>query len=308
MAILLYNGEYGTDDWLEALQTQLPDESFYLYPDIPDKTLIEYAAVWDIPAGELASYPNLKAILILGAGGDFLLKDARLPKVPIVRLVDETVVQDMTQYCLYWVTHYYRHFDSYARQQRGHQWQRKEYPPMNDYRVGVLGLGAIGSQVARSLTDAGYTVSAWVRTARETDGLTLFCGADEFSAFMSNLDILINVLPLTPDTDAFLNVERLSHLPRGAKVINISRGAVLDEQALKTLLDTEHLGGAALDVFANEPLSSQSWMWQHPKVNVTPHSSGQTFARSAAKSLVKNIHRLKRGEAPFPLFDRKSGY
>lgn len=308
MAILLYNGEYGTDAWCEAIHAQLPHETLYLYPDIPDKAQIEYAAVWDIPPGELATYPNLKAILILGAGGDFLLKDDRLPAVPIVRLVDESVVRDMVQYCQYWVTHYYRRFDRYAQQQLAHHWHRAEYPPLSEYRVGVLGLGTIGTQVARSLSGSGYSVSAWVRSARDTEGLTLYSGADQFDAFMTNLDLLINVLPLTPDTDSFLNLDRLRLLPRGAKVINISRGAVMDEQALKTLLDTGHLSGAALDVFAQEPLPPQSWMWQHPKVCITPHSSGQTFARTAVHSLVNNIRRIEAGETPFPLFDRNSGY
>ncbi len=308
MAILLYNGTLGTDNWLQALKQQLPEETIYCYPQLPNKADVEFAAVWNLPPGELATYPNLRAILLLGAGGDFLMRETNLPDVPIVRLIDENVAYDMTQYCLYWVAHYYRHFDSYARQQAEKIWQRIEYPPIDQYKVGVLGLGAIGTQIAQSLNYTGYQVSAWVQSHREVEQITLFQGVDEFAPFMAELDVLVNILPLTADTHCFLNLERLRLLPNHAKIINISRGAVIDEQALRSLLDTGELGGAVLDVFPSEPPSPNHWVWSHPKVKVTPHISGQTYPRSAAKSLVDNILRIRAGEPPFPIFDPQRGY
>ncbi|NVK01596.1 MAG: glyoxylate/hydroxypyruvate reductase A [Oceanospirillaceae bacterium] len=308
MATLLYNGDFGTDDWVEALQTQLPDETIYVYPDVPDKRAVEFAAVWNLPPGELINYPNLRAILLLGAGGDFLMKEKTLPAVPIVRLVDPTVVFDMTQYCLYWVAHFYRHFDSYAAQKSDKVWQRIAYPPIDQFKVGILGLGAIGTQIGRALHRTGYTVSAWVQSHREVEQLKLYTGAEGFAPFMAELDVLINVLPLTKETHSFLDLERLSLLPSKARVINISRGAVIDERALQTLLNAEKLAGAALDVFDTEPLPLDHWAWQHPKVDITPHASGQTYPRSAVKSLVANIQRIRNGELPFPIFDPTKGY
>ncbi len=308
MAILLYNGEFGADDWYLALQAQLPDETIYIYPDVPDKAEVEFAAVWNIPPGELISCPNLRAILLLGAGGDFLMRETSLPPVPIVRLVDETVVFDMTQYCLYWVAHYYRRFDRYALNQANAHWQRVEYPPIERYRVGILGLGTIGTQIAGALSTLGYSVSAWVQTQRDAKQIKLYSGADQFPEFMANLDVLINVLPLTNETRGFLDIERLKMLPKEAKVINISRGAVIDDEALRSVLDSGHLGAAVLDVFDQEPLTPDHWAWRHPRVCITPHASGQTYARSAVKGLVANIQRIKRGEQPFPLYDQSKGY
>ena len=308
MAILLYNGDAGTDNWLQALQQQLPNETIYCYPQVPNKDCVEFAAIWDLPPGELATYPNLRAILLLGAGGDFLMRETRLPDVPIVRLVDEVVIKDMTQYCIYWVTHFYRQFDRYAQQQRAHTWRRIEYPPLDQYKVGILGLGSIGTPIGNALRSIGYDLSAWVQSDRTIEQIRLYKGVEEFSAFMSGLDVLINVLPLTSDTRAFLNMERLSLLPSHAKVINISRGAVIDEQALQALLDADKLGGAVLDVFATEPLHKEHWAWAHPKVQITPHASGQTYPRSAVKSLVDNISRIREGEQPYPIFDPTRGY
>mgnify|MGYP000035328144 CR=1 FL=1 len=308
MAILLYNGDFGTESWLKALQQHLPDETIYCYPQVPKKEDVEFAAVWNLPQGELATYPNLRAILLLGAGGDFLMRETDLPDVPIVRLVDEAVVNDMTEYCLYWVAHYYRHFDKYAQQQSEGIWKRIEYPPIDQYRVGILGLGNIGTEIGKTLSCTGYAVSAWVQSDRQVNQLTLYKGGEEFSSFMSQLDVLINVLPLTEDTYHFLNHERLSLLPSNAKVINISRGAVIDEQALKSLLDVDKLGGAVLDVFATEPLPLHHWAWSHPLVQVTPHVSGQTYPRSAVKSLVENISRIRLGQQPYPIFDPTRGY
>jgi glyoxylate/hydroxypyruvate reductase A len=308
MAILLNNGEFDNQQWLDAFAEHLPNETIHVYPNIPDKNTIEYAAVWNHPVGDLATYPNLKAILILGAGADFLLKDNHLPNIPIVRLIDDNVVRDMAQYCWYWVTHFYRHFDTYRTNQELNHWQRITYPTIENFKVGMIGLGAIGKKVGLTLADAGYNVSAWVQSAREVEDITLYIGEDEFESFMGELDVLINVLPLNQTTSNFLNYKRLSLLPKGAKVINISRGAVIDEVAIKCLLDDNHLGGAVLDVFTKEPLPADSWHWHHPKVNVTPHASGQTFARSAIKSLVANIKRIEKGEQPFPIFIPERGY
>lgn len=308
MAILLYNGEFGTDSWHEALQQHLPGETIFLYPNVPDKDAVEFAAIWNLPPGELSTYPNLRAILLLGAGGDFLMRETHLPKVPIVRLIDETVVYDMTQYCLYWVAHFYRHFDRYASQQSNRVWHRLDYPPINQFRVGILGLGTIGTTIAQALSRTGYRVSAWVQSERDVEQIELFSGPHQLAPFLETLDVLINVLPLTRQTHAFLNVERLSQLPERAAVINISRGAVIDEQALKRLLDANQLSAAVLDVFSVEPLPADHWAWHHPKVDITPHASGQTYARSAVKSLVANIQRIRRGEQPYPIFDPTRGY
>jgi len=309
MAILINEVDGDSAAWAQAITTYLPDKAVYCYPDIPDPDQIEYAVIWNHPHGDLLNYPNLKAVLLLGAGTDFIDRDPAMlalqPKVPLVRLLDPDVGNDMAQYACYWAMHFHRRYEDYRQQAAHKQWIRHEVARTADTRVSVLGLGIIGSFIAERIAINGFAAQAWNRSAKTVTDVQCFSGASGLKELLATTDILINCLPLNAGTRHLLNRQRLSTLPAGGYVINVSRGAVIDDEALLALLHSGHIAGAALDTFAQEPLEPESPLWAaqttHSNMHITPHISGATYAKSTAKVVVDNILRLEQGEEPFPI-------
>lgn len=302
MSILLNNAPYDNAPWVHYLNQYLPDIPVWVYPDIPDPTDVKYAAIWDHPHYDLERYSNLRAILNLGAGMDLIDQQPSLPDVPLVRLVDPEVGTDMAQFALYWVLHFQRRFEEYRRLAKDKNWQRLDYINSSRHRVLVLGMGLIGQQVAEYLARNQFDVAAWNRSEKSVPNVKSFCGDDEILEALGNADVVINCLPLNKGTKHLLNEHALSRLPKGASLINISRGGVIDHMALVSLLESGHIAAAALDVFDEEPLPSSSELWQMDNVFVTPHMSGATYASSAARVLADNIERMEQGVAPFPIY------
>ena len=304
MAILLHNNGYGNSSWLNALSQLMPNEDIVLLEDVKntaDKSDIEFALVWDFPLGELSSYPNLRAIFLLGAGTEHIDNEHTLPHVPVVRLIDPDVVRDMCAYSLYWVMHLQRNYDVYRQQQTQSHWQRYEYLPASEYKVTVLGLGQIGLKVADAIAKNGFKVGGWDKYPQQLDSIDCFHGDQQLKEALRDTHVLINCLPLTSDTNQFIDKQVLGLLPQGANLINISRGAVINDQDLLESLESKHINTAVLDAHSIEPLPESSPYWKHPQVIITPHVSGTTYARSAAKVVVANIERVKNAEQPFPL-------
>lgn len=304
MAILLHNNGYDNTAWLDALSDLLPNEKIVLLTsdfDSTDKTEIEFALVWDFPLGELITYPNLRAIFLLGAGTEHIDREKILPQVPVVRLIDPEVVRDMRAYSLYWVMHLQRNYEIYRLQQIQAHWQRHEYLPTSEYQITVLGLGQIGLKVAECMVENGFKVRGWDKSPQQHDSITCFHGIQQLADALSEADILINCLPLSPNTSGFIDKQKLNFMPQGANIINISRGAVINDSDLLDSLETKQINSAVLDAHSVEPLPESSPYWNHPQVIVTPHVSGTTYARSAAKVVVANIERIENGEAAFPL-------
>lgn len=270
---------------------------------------VEYAVIWTMPLSDIAKLPRIRAVLLLGAGADQLQPIDALPvHIPIVRLIDEEVARDMASYALHWVLHFHYSLDEYIRRQAKRVWlQCPPYPPRGEFTVGVLGLGNVGSAVCETMKSVGYCVLACGRTGRHFDGVQTF-PVEELDSFLSECNALINVLPMTAATANILDAARLQQLPRGALIINMGRGGTLVDSALCDALDSGHLKAAILDTFRDEPLPSDSPFWKHEKIVVTPHISGRTYARSAAKYVADNIARIERGENPFPVLDRQRGY
>jgi glyoxylate/hydroxypyruvate reductase A len=125
---------------------------------------------------------------------------------------------------------------------------------------------------------------------------------------IAQAEILVIMLPLTPATHGLMNEARLRKMPPGAKLINVARGAVVDEDALIAVLRESHLGGATLDVFDKEPLPAHSPLWQMPIVLITPHRASNPVPEAAAKIVAESIRRIGRGEPPLYEVDRKRGY
>lgn len=308
MALMFLSPDDPAEAWREALLAAIPDLDFRIWPDIGDPAEIDLALVWRPPPGELARYPNLRAILSLGAGIDGLLALPGLPDVPIVRMVDPSLTRTMTEYVLLSVLRHHRRFDHYEREQRATRWSFAFPPQAAERRVGIMGLGVLGSAAAESLARHGFSVAGWSRTARHLPGIEGFAGDEARTAFLACTDILVCLLPLTPDTAGILNAETFAGLPRGACLVNVARGAHLVEADLIAALDCGQLDSATLDVFREEPLPADHPLWRHPKVLITPHVASYSLPATAAEGVALNIRRARAGRPLAHQVDRARGY
>ena len=292
-----------------ALQQALPQHKVLCWPEEVTAEQVEYAVVWNPPAGFFKGMQNLKAVFVLGAGVDRILKRDDLPStVPIVRLTDAGMAQQMLEYVLYGVLHVQRQMGQYRRQQVLRQWQALTALSAGQTRIGVLGLGEIGGWVAQSLAAMGYAVAGWSRTGRQLPGVQDYMGDAGLPDLLARTDILVNLLPATPQTCGLLNARLLSRLPSGAALINAGRGEQVDEAALLGLLDSGHLRFAMLDVCEVEPLESVHPLWSHPSVLLTPHIAAMTLVEPAVAQICANLQAMAKGQTLQGLVLRERGY
>jgi glyoxylate/hydroxypyruvate reductase A len=296
-------------DWLDVLRAAGPELRFETSHEVLDPAAIEAAVVWQPPVGFFERFSNLRLISALGAGADYLfVPGMRLPDVPITRIVDPVMAERMAGWVLAVTLHFHRHLDRYVRQQQERQWRRYEHADFGDVRVGVMGLGTMGTASARLLRRAGYAVKSWSRTPRTLDGIDTCAGAGELKPFLNRSEVLVCLLPLTTATRGILAAATFAELPTGAIVVNAGRGAHLVEADLLAALADGRLGGAALDVFAAEPLSVTHPFWHHPKVLVTPHAASLTSPVTGAAQIVAAIRAVRNGSMPPNRIDPARGY
>jgi len=270
---------------------------------------IEIALAWKPKPGLLASLKNLKLIVSLGMGVDHLLADDQLPAgVPIVRIMDEGLVGQMSEYAIFWALWHHRDIERYATSQRAKTWKPEEFVDTLHRPVGVMGLGSIGQDTAKKLALLGFPTLGWSRTAKTVPGVETFHGREALPKFLGRSTILVNVLPLTRETRGLLDKRLFAALPKGAFVINMGRGGHVVDADLLAALDSGHLAGAALDVFNTEPLPPEHPYWLHPKVHITPHMAGYTNPRTASPGVIENIKRLRSGQPLIHTVDPKTGY
>jgi glyoxylate/hydroxypyruvate reductase A len=295
--------------WKKVLEAGLGPVDFRTLDSLGNKEDIEVALAWKPPAGLIASFPNVKLIVSLGMGVDHLLADDRLPAgVPIVRIMDDGLVGQMSEYAIYWALRHHREIDKYAASQRARQWKPEDFVDTIDRRIGVMGLGSIGQDTAGKFAALGFPTAGWSRTAKNLPGIETFHGADGLQRFLARTDILIDVLPLTRDTHGLLDAKAFAALPKGAYFINMARGGHVVDDALLAALESGQISGAALDVFNVEPLPQDHPYWTHPKVHVTPHIAGATNPRTASPGVIENIKRMRAGQALIHTVDPKTGY
>ncbi|ADU14201.1 2-hydroxyacid dehydrogenase [Asticcacaulis excentricus] len=290
--------------WIAALSAALPDTPVVPLSDA-DPQAVEVAVVANPDPALLHTLPRLKWVHSVWAGVERLV--AELPAdLPIVRLVDPELSRVMGEAVLAWTLYLQRDMPAYARQQAARQWHQRPYRAPSEMTVGVLGLGHMGRTAVARLREAGFRVLGWSRTLKTAD-FEVFTGMDGLKSVMSRADIVISLLPSTPDTRRILNTETLGWLPPGAALINFGRGAALDIDALLQALD-HTLSHAVLDVFESEPLEAASPLWNHPQVTVLPHISAPTNVNTAAQVVAENL-RLWRmtGQLP-PTVERLHGY
>jgi glyoxylate/hydroxypyruvate reductase A len=312
--ILLAIVGWDPKDWDERFRAMAPQHEIRLWPELAGNPAeIDYACVWNAPHGSLAAFPNLKAIFSLGAGADDLVADPNLPDVPIVRVVDPDLTIRMTEYVLLHVLLHHRHQRRYDMQQSVRMWRDNPQPPANDVAVGVMGLGELGSNAAVALQRLGFGVAGWSRTEKTIPGIETFADTSGLKPFLRRTEILVCLLPATPNTKGILNLAQFSRLKRdgalgGAYLINAGRGALQVDADIVAALDEGLLAGATLDVFPTEPLPASSPLWAQPKVTITPHNAAASSPHAIVGYVLRQIDRHQAGMALEHLIDRTRGY
>jgi glyoxylate/hydroxypyruvate reductase A len=309
MAILLRASAKNMPRWRTHLAAAMPQAEIRNWPEIGDKAAIEYALVWQPEPGLLASLPKLRLIVSLGAGVDHILRDSSLPRgVPILRLVDPYMTQAMGEYIALQVLRLHRNdFDYRVQQQRG-EWREHTQKNAGERRVGILGFGTLGQDSGRKLKALGFDVAGWSRTAKTVPGFLTYAGAAGLDALLGRSEILVALLPATPETDGILNAGLFARLPRGAGVINAGRGSQLVEADLLAALDSGQVSAAVLDVFREEPLPPDHPFWRNPRIVVTPHVAADSHPPTAAPIIAAAIARCEAGLPLANLVDLDRGY
>ena len=305
----------GAEPWVAAFRARLPGRPVAALDGSIDPATVRYVALWKHPHGGLAHLHALRAIFSLGAGVDHLLADTALPPgVSIARVVDPDLTGRMSEYVLLHALRHLRQARRYERQQAESRWDDDEtQPAARDVRVGVMGMGVLGTDAATKLKLVGFDVAGWSRSPRSVDGIRCFAGVDQLDAFLGRTDILVALVPFTPDTAGILDAALFGKLARdgrlGAPVlINAGRGGLQREVDIVRALDDGTLGHAVLDVFAHEPLPRTSPLWRHPGVTVTPHNAAMSALATTADLIAVQILAFERGEPLRHVVDRERAY
>lgn len=309
MRILLYRSDGQTGAWAEDVARAIPGAETAGWQEGETLAACDYAVLWNPSAGLLAQLDKVKAVFLMGAGADALLKfgDA-LPHVPIVRLGDAGMAVQMAEYVAYATLRYFRRFDEYEEQARHGLWSPLPAYEKEDFTVGVMGLGKLGLRVVDTLRGFGFTVRGWSRTPKELMGVACYAGMEALDDFLRGTRVLVSLLPLTNETNNLLDRRRLSTLPRGAYVINVARGAQVAEPDLLALIRAGHIAGATLDVFRNEPLPAPHPFWDEPRITITPHISAVTIRAEAVRQIADKIAAFEAGQPVDDIVDRNLGY
>jgi len=296
------------NEWIPELKREMPDLEIEVWPKVSDPAAIDAVLVWIPPEQGLAQFPNLKAILSLGAGINQLDLKSLPPGVPLARLVDPGLTDGMRDYCAWAVMRYHRSLDEHEANQVRRKWVYKMAPPKSSVCVGVLGLGELGATTAQRLAELGFQVRGWARSPKAIEGVSCFAGTAGLRDFAGKVNTLICLLPLTEETRGILARPLFEMLPRGARIINVGRGDHLVEPDLLAALESGQIAAATLDVFSREPLPTDHPFWSHPKITVTPHVATFGSAASAAPNVVENLRRAIAGRPLLNQVDIARGY
>ena len=315
MKVVFWSPQSDASAWLHDFALALPGVDVREWQP-GDTAPADFAIVWK-PPRELLALRGLRAVFNLGAGVDAILAQEREhpgslpPDALLVRLEDSGMAEQMSEYATHAVLRYQRRFDEYALAQAERAWKVLAPHPRDTFTVGVLGVGVLGAEVARSVASLGVPVRGFSRSAKQLDGIDTYSGelhGAQFDAFLDGVKVLLNLLPATPDTADVLNARTFSKLAHGAYLVNVARGAHVVEQDLLDALENGTLAAATLDVFRDEPLPPDHPFWREPRITITPHISALTLRHEAVAQIADKIAALSRGETVSGIVDVKRGY
>jgi glyoxylate/hydroxypyruvate reductase A len=319
-ALLVATKGWDAEGWARHFRPLLPDRrilstersGLYAGP-AGDLAHVHYALVWKPQQATLERLPSLKAVFSLGAGVDHIFALPRLPDVPVMRIVDPDLTGRMTEYVVWQVLDHLRRGPTYRRFQAEHVWDEVAQPAAREVSVGIMGLGVMGLAAAEILLRLGFTVRGWTRTPREAPGVEVFAGPDGLDAFLAGTDILVSLLPLTPETRGLVDRNLLGKLNRGGPLggpvfINAGRGGTHVGADLAVALTDGTLVGASLDVFEEEPLAADSPLWHIGNLVITPHVAAVSDPRALAAQIAEQIRAFERGEPLRNRVDPERGY
>ena len=299
------------DPWLEGFRQALPDVDIWEWQEAVQgqaPKLADHAVVWSPPQAFIDEQTQLQNLFNIGAGVDALLK-LQLPNpLNVVRLNDAGMSVQMAEYVCHAVIRYFREFDQYAQDAAAKRWSFRKPAVRSEFAVGILGAGVLGSKVAQALKQFEFPVNVWSRTPKALPDVQSFAGQEQLPQFLNATRVLVNLLPLTAETENILNRANLSQLQPGAFLINVARGKHLIEQDLLDLLQEGHMAGATLDVFRTEPLPADHAFWQHPQITITPHTSARTMRDESIAQIASKIKAVYAGQPIEGRVSRDRGY
>ncbi|MGY8526302.1 2-hydroxyacid dehydrogenase [Paracidovorax citrulli] len=313
MKVQLYVPDGRYEPWIEGFAEALPEAQCVTWEQSQGQP-VDYAVVWRPPVEMLRGRTDLKAVFNLGAGVDGILqlRDAdpeALPAgVPIVRLDDAGMGAQMVEYVTHAVLRYFRRMDDFAAQQRAGTWKFLKPNRRADFTIGVMGIGTLGAQIAQALATFGFPVRGWSRSARTVEGIECHAGEQGQAAFLDGLRVLVNVLPLTPETENIIDAGLLARLAKGGYLINVARGPHVVDEDLLAAVQQGQIAGATLDVFRTEPLPAEHPFWQEPRITITPHIAALTLREDSIAQIADKIRALQAGRPIAGVVDLQRGY
>lgn len=308
MSVAILFNQKSTIEWAEKVQEFLPNTKVEVYPSIENKNDVDFLITWKPHQNYAAEFPNLKVVQSVGAGVDHLLHTGLKDEVVITRIVDEHLKQDMFEHVLSCVMNGMKNSFTYAQDQSNLFWKPKSYQTINDTTITILGFGEIGKFVSERFSKLGFKVKGWAKSLKESNEIEIFFGEDQFISAIQDSHYIINLLPLTPETENILNYNLFQHFNSQPVLINVGRGGHLDEDDLIKALDQSLISSAYLDVFKQEPLPKDHPFWNRKDIFITPHIASITNVNSAITQVITNYVKYKKGEKLLHQVDLKRGY
>ena len=299
MTILFHNTTFDKIDvWKKTIKKYFKNEKIISIKDYKKFNNVKYAIIWNLPDETLSKLKNLKIIFSMGAGIDHILKLKNYNrKIPIIRIKDPKMGERIANYSLAQILNYQLNFKIFQNSQNKKYWSGERTPIDNqNLTVGILGLGFLGSYIAKKLIKLNYNVIAYKKSSKRFLNIKVYTKKN-ITKFIKNSDVIVSILPATPETDNIINESFLKKMKKKSCLINIGRGNAIDENALIKHLKRNKEFYAYLDVFKNEPLKSSSKLWTLPNVTITPHVAGVTAIESAIKYMFKKYKMYKKNNS-----------